>query len=153
MESGRQYRYFIFLDDDVRFIRGDYQLFEKRHKLYGEATLQFNEVAVANDVHRAYPTNDARAAQTAWFSDQFVEAISDPRRSAANLLSLQGIRYAMGQPSAARCLVSFVRAVRSTLGYRRVAGHRLASAYVRSVLRPDSELLAQYAEADGQDRP
>jgi len=37
LESNRQYQYYIFLDDDVKFIQGSYVLFEKQLLKYSPA--------------------------------------------------------------------------------------------------------------------
>ncbi len=232
--SGHDYQYYLFLDDDTRFVKGGFELFEKRlldyrpavampvfvpktsatilgvggscnsdkfvalrrvqicrkgdaqfiafHRdvisdrlvvplqtqfddvswwftsstqqllifnLYGSATLQFNEIAVKNEVHGEYPRGDFQHIQSEWLNSQFSRAFVDPRPYAPNMFSSEGMSLLKGDGRSLnfRYLKQFLRTLAGTLTYTRKYSHQIRQRKLNALLQRDSSLLKQRSAA------
>jgi len=119
------------------------------HNLYPHHTLQLNTVAVTNESHRDYTRKSFKKKQDTWFNNQFKEPISNPRPFAVNLLSIQGLRYMLGNysfeeyPSIIRV---FLSTIWRSLTYSKNESYRLNKHEIESTFREGSELYDRYFE-------
>ena len=117
---------------------------------YGNSTLQFNSIVVANDSHRAYPNQAFKAVQQAWLEKQFRQPVEDKRRTVTNLISFKIVLYLLKTTltgSMGEILESwrgFYSILIETLTYTRKVDQHLSEQQVLDLLKADSELFAQY---------
>lgn len=116
------------------------------HTFYPDTALQLNNVAITNESHREYIKNSYKREQEIWLEKQLSEPVRNPREHAANLLSLEGMRYAVtkfglkGLPAVMKVFLSILS---GTLMYKKKKSHRLEKDILRRKLRKGSELYNQ----------
>jgi len=117
--------------------------------LYAKTTLQFNNIAVSNNIHGDYVNNEFQQLQSEWFGRQFIDAFNDPRPYAVNLLSSKGLSYCVGnnQQINPRYIIEFLDTLAGTLAYTKKENHLISENALARVLRRDSELFKQYLSA------
>jgi hypothetical protein len=119
------------------------------HNLYPNTALQLNTIAVTNESHRDYTRNSYKDEQTVWLKEQFLDDVYNPRYYAVNLLSLQGLKYALNKyrlgefPKVAK---EFVLTLIQTLFYKKKNTHRLDQEFIKKVFRQNSEMYNRYFE-------
>lgn len=117
------------------------------HNVYPNNTLQLNNVAVTNESHRDYTKNRFKKKQEAWLKKQFIGPVRNPREYAANLLSVEGVRYAYskfglkGLPAVVRV---FIETVLGTIRYKRKECHLLDEHVIKRTFRVGSDMYNQY---------
>lgn len=117
------------------------------HNFYDSHTLQMNNVSIRNGLHREYTNKDYEEYQMEWFRDQFNVPLKDPRKWAANLLSLEGGRYFFKNyrlTDLAKVTGNFLSVIIKTLRYKKKEDHRLSEKEIKQKLKPDSVLFKQY---------
>ncbi len=117
--------------------------------LYPKTTLQFNEIAVTNDVHGDYTNCDFKNFQTEWLNKQFIDDFHNPRPYAINLLSSEGIQLCMGnsQRFNPQFIFEFLGTLADTCAYTKKSSHHISEEKLTSILQHDSELYNQYLSA------
>jgi hypothetical protein len=121
------------------------------HNLYPNSTLQLNNVAITNESHREYTKNSFDKKQEAWLKEQFIGPVINPREYAANLLSVEGIRYAYSKFGLKRLSVVikvFIETVIGTIRYKSKERHLLDRRELKKIFRKGSEIYRQVFNDD-----
>ena len=119
------------------------------HNLYQDHFLQFNNVSITNDSHRDYAKNEYKDEQQRWFQEQFKVPLKDPRKFAVNLISLEGIKYAIKHyrlRDFGKTLGNFLNTIFRTIRYRKKNHHHLSTKKLKKILSETSELFRQHQE-------
>jgi len=124
--------------------------------LYPKSFLQFNNIEVANDLHREYINNEFKRIQLNWLSNQFIKPIKNPRPFASNLLSIKNLKkiYEINRRKIPfKYIEVFIDTVWHTITYKPAVSYYIERKTFLKKIKKKSELWKQHLNGHISKKP